>query len=98
MTLPRGANAALAGYGNFCKSKLRMPTTIVGQNGKKVTQRTKLEVAGCKEKRVGRQNTPSPSIGIVAGSASSCGFTDSRVRSCLQRSTSLYAYCVSAWL
>jgi hypothetical protein len=53
LTLPRGANAALAGYGNFCKSKLRMPTTIVGQNGKKVTQRTKVEVAGCKEKRGG---------------------------------------------
>lgn len=51
LTLPARANSALSGNGNFCKGKMRMPTTIVGQNGKKVTQRTKLTVLGCKHNK-----------------------------------------------
>lgn len=50
LSLPTSRNPALAGYGNFCKSPLRMPTTIVGQNGKQVTQRTRIAVTGCKRK------------------------------------------------
>ncbi len=56
LTLPTSSHAALAGYGNFCKSKLRMPTTIVGQNGKTVTQRTKIQVAGCGAAKSAKRN------------------------------------------
>jgi hypothetical protein len=50
LSLPRGANSALSANGSLCKSTLRIPTTIVGQNGKKITQRVKIRVAGCKRK------------------------------------------------
>jgi hypothetical protein len=50
LKLPTSSNSALSGYGNFCKSALRMPTTIVAQNGKTVIQRTRLKVVGCKRK------------------------------------------------
>lgn len=49
LTLPEGLDSALSTNGDLCKNKsqLRMPTTIVGQNGKKLTQRTKIKVTGC---------------------------------------------------
>jgi hypothetical protein len=50
LSLPRGANSALSANGSLCKNTLRIPTTIVGQNGKKITQRVKIRVAGCKRK------------------------------------------------
>jgi hypothetical protein len=50
LSLPTSSHPALDGYGNFCKSKLRMPITIVGQNGKSITQRPRIAVAGCKRK------------------------------------------------
>ena len=50
LNLPTSSHPALSGYGNFCKSTLRMPTTIVGQNGKVLTQRTRIRVSGCKQK------------------------------------------------
>lgn len=50
LKLPTSSNSALSGNGSFCKSVLRMPTTIVAQNGKTVRQRTKLKVLGCKGK------------------------------------------------
>lgn len=50
LTLPTGSDPALSGNGSFCASKLRMPTTIVAQNGKTVTQRTNVTVTGCKRK------------------------------------------------
>jgi hypothetical protein len=48
LKLPTSSNSALSGNGSFCKGVLRMPTTIVAQNGKTVRQRTKLKVFGCK--------------------------------------------------
>jgi hypothetical protein len=50
LKLPASSNSALSGNGSFCKGVLRMPTTIVAQNGKTVRQRTKLKVVGCKGK------------------------------------------------
>ncbi len=50
LKLPTSSNSALSGNGSFCKGVLRMPTTIVAQNGKTVRQRTKLKVFGCKGK------------------------------------------------
>jgi hypothetical protein len=45
--LPTGQYSALAAFGNLCKQKLTMPTTITAQNGKVVKQNTKISVSGC---------------------------------------------------
>jgi hypothetical protein len=47
LTLPEGPYSALAANGNLCTSKLAMPTTIEGQNGKLIKQSTKISVTGC---------------------------------------------------
>jgi hypothetical protein len=47
LVLPEGPNSALAANRNLCKQKLVMPTTIVGQNGAVVKQRTRIAVTGC---------------------------------------------------
>jgi hypothetical protein len=47
VTLPEGPDSALAANGNLCTSKLVMPTTIIAQNGKEITQQTKITVTGC---------------------------------------------------
>lgn len=51
LKLPMGRHSALSANGNLCKRKLKMPTTIVAQNGKKITQKTRIEVGGCKKAR-----------------------------------------------
>jgi hypothetical protein len=48
--LPTGKYSALAAFGNLCKQKLFMPTTITAQNGKVIGQRTKIAVSGCPRK------------------------------------------------
>jgi hypothetical protein len=45
--LPTGPFSALAAFGNLCKQKLTMPTTITAQNGKVIKQNTKISVSGC---------------------------------------------------
>ena len=45
--LPTGPNSALAPNGRLCGSKLLAPTTIIAQNGAKLTPHTKLAVSGC---------------------------------------------------
>jgi hypothetical protein len=45
--LPTGTYSALAAFGNLCKQKLTMPTTITAQNGKVIKQNTKISVSGC---------------------------------------------------
>jgi hypothetical protein len=45
--LPTGPYSALAAFGNLCKQKLTMPTTITAQNGKVIKQNTKISVSGC---------------------------------------------------
>jgi hypothetical protein len=47
LNLPEGPHSALAANGNLCAKSLAMPTTIVGQNGRQVTQSTKIAVTGC---------------------------------------------------
>lgn len=48
LNLPQEANSALAGNGNLCASRLRMPTVFTGQNGAVVRRSTPISVAGCK--------------------------------------------------
>jgi hypothetical protein len=47
LTLPEGKYSALAANGNLCKSKLKMPTEFVAQNGAQIHESTKIAVTGC---------------------------------------------------
>jgi hypothetical protein len=47
LTLPTAANSALTANGNVCTANLVMPTTIVAQNGAKITQNTKISPTNC---------------------------------------------------
>jgi hypothetical protein len=47
LTLPEGKYSALAANGNLCKSKLKMPTEFLAQNGAVIHQSTKISVTGC---------------------------------------------------
>ena len=47
LTLPKREFPALSANGNLCKGTLLMPTEMVGQNGLKVNQSTKISVTGC---------------------------------------------------
>lgn len=58
--LPTGPNSALAVYGNVCKQRLLMPTTITAQNGKAIRQNTKISVSGCPAKHKRRHKRRSP--------------------------------------
>ena len=52
LTLPEGKYSALAALGSLCKSKLRMPTAFVAQNGAVIHKSTKIGVTGCSKHRV----------------------------------------------
>ncbi|MGH2903423.1 MAG: hypothetical protein ACRDK7_07570 [Solirubrobacteraceae bacterium] len=55
VNLPIGGHSALTANGNLCAHPLTMPTTLIGQNGFKVTQKTKITVAKCGVRIVGRK-------------------------------------------
>ncbi len=57
--LPAGRHSILTGYGNLCEEPMDAPTTIVAQNGLRVTQDTQIAVAGC---------GPQPKLTIVKSS------------------------------
>jgi hypothetical protein len=57
--LPAGRHSILTGYGNLCEEPMDAPTTIVAQNGLRVTQDTQIAVAGC---------VPQPKLTIVKSS------------------------------
>jgi hypothetical protein len=62
LNLPTGAHSALAGNGSFCTGTMYMPTTIKGQNGAVVKQKTKIAVTGCpkpKKKKAAKARTSS---------------------------------------
>ena len=46
-SLPQGPHSVLAATGNLCTSKLAIPTELVGQNGARLNQNTRLTVTGC---------------------------------------------------
>jgi uncharacterized repeat protein (TIGR01451 family) len=48
LTLPQQEYSALGGNGSFCEKPLYMPTSITGQNGAVIEQKTKIAVSGCK--------------------------------------------------
>jgi hypothetical protein len=47
VVLPEGPYSALAANGNLCKSKLKLPTELVAQNGATIHESTPIGVAGC---------------------------------------------------
>ena len=47
LRLPEGPYSALTTAGSLCAKPLTMPTTIVGQNGRRLVRTTKIAVAGC---------------------------------------------------
>jgi hypothetical protein len=47
LSLPQGKYSALAANGNLCKSKLKMPTAFIAQNGVTLKQSTPVTVTGC---------------------------------------------------
>jgi hypothetical protein len=55
VNLPIGAHSAVTANGSLCIKPLTMPTTLIGQNGFKVTQQTKLAVAGCPVRIAGQK-------------------------------------------
>jgi hypothetical protein len=69
LTLPEGPHSALAANGVLCKSKLLMPTSIVGQNGVQVKQSTRVAVTGCakakpaKKKKTKKKTTKAKKAG-----------------------------------
>jgi hypothetical protein len=55
LVLPQGPHSVFASFGSLCQKALLMPTTITGQNGRVVTQNTKIAASGCKShKKTGR--------------------------------------------
>ncbi len=58
LELPEREYPALTANGNLCKGTLLMPTEMVGQNGFKINQETKISVTGCpKHKKVSHKKT-----------------------------------------
>jgi len=49
VVLPNGPHSILSGNGSFCNAPLKMPTTLVGQNGATVEEITTIKVLGCKK-------------------------------------------------
>jgi hypothetical protein len=55
VNLPIGGHSALTANGSLCINPLTMPTTMIGQNGFKVTQKTKITVASCGVRIAGKK-------------------------------------------
>ncbi len=55
VNLPIGGHSALTANGNLCINPLTMPTTLIGQNGFKVTQKTKITIASCGVRIAGKK-------------------------------------------
>lgn len=55
VSLPSGPGSAVGVFGSLCSSPLYMPTVITGQNGKQVTQKTKIKVKNCGVQIVGHK-------------------------------------------
>jgi hypothetical protein len=55
LDLPTGPHSALASSADLCKRQISLATTMVGQNGKKVTQQTPLSVPDCRMRILSRK-------------------------------------------
>ncbi len=57
LRLPEGPYSALTVGGSLCAKPLTMPTTIVGQNGRRLVRTTKIAVAGCPKVKLKAKRT-----------------------------------------
>jgi hypothetical protein len=90
VNLPVGPQSLLAANGNLCReqSKLIAPTTIVGQNGTKITQKTKISVRNCPVLIVSHRTTgvkalvtvKTPNGGRVSGGGPDLQFTTRHIK------------------
>jgi hypothetical protein len=55
VNLPIGPHSSLSAFGSLCAKPLLMPTTIVGQNGTTIKQKTRIFVRGCPVKILRRR-------------------------------------------
>ncbi len=67
LNLPEGPDSILAAKASLCERALVMPTTITGQNGVSVTQRTPIAVTGCPK--------PKPAVAITKAKTKANGLT-----------------------
>jgi hypothetical protein len=82
VTLPVGPKSLLAANGNLCTSTLTAPTTIVGQNGRTIRQKTKISVRNCPVAVVGQRTSgitalvkvKTPAAGRISGSGTDLQF------------------------
>jgi hypothetical protein len=82
VTLPVGAKSLLAANGNLCTNALTAPTTIVGQNGRTIRQKTKISVRNCPIVVVGHKTSgitalvkvKTPAAGRISGSGTDLKF------------------------
>jgi hypothetical protein len=78
LKLPAGKNSALAAHGDLCASHLRIPTTIVAQNGAVIKESPQIAIGGCRpaikvlrvrvRDRVARITVSVPSAGKLTAS------------------------------
>jgi hypothetical protein len=51
ITFPQGPYSLFAGYGNFCKTKLKAPVALVAQNGLEIHETNTVAVTGCAKQK-----------------------------------------------
>jgi hypothetical protein len=87
LSFPTGPHSILGAVANLCTSNLTMPTTIVGQNGAKITQSTKIAVTECPiqilRHRTSRGTAfitvKTPAAGRISGSGTDLRFVTRKV-------------------
>ncbi|HSZ69693.1 MAG TPA: hypothetical protein VK756_04960 [Solirubrobacteraceae bacterium] len=89
VTLPVGPESLLAANANLCRSQNQLiaPTTIIGQNGRQVRQKTKIAVRNCPIVVVGHRTSgvkalitvKTPAAGRISGSGTDLNFVTRHV-------------------
>jgi hypothetical protein len=78
LQLPEGPRSALATNGSLCAKPLTMPTTIVGQNGRRLMRTTKIKVMGCPKSKTRREPAASRRVSTRRAGISSSKSSGSR--------------------
>lgn len=81
--LPSGPNSVLGANGKLCRSKLRMPTTLIGQNGTTILEEPTIAVRNCPVEILKHKtrsttatlNVQLPAAGTVSGGGTDLKFT-----------------------
>jgi hypothetical protein len=58
LKLPQGPYSALAANGDLCKTKLKMPTAFIAQDGAEIHQTTVIKTAGCTKSKARSTRLP----------------------------------------